>query len=74
MPNSIGGQQEVEQQEEEVEVREVGEGEFLQQDEEWVVKSRITVSRRPTIRTKSELFINVLQEWRLLEESQEFES
>ena len=49
MPNSSGGQQEVEQQEEEVEVGEVEEGarepEFWQQDE--VVKRRITVSRRP---------------------------
>ena len=49
MPNSSGGQQEVEQQEEEV--GEVGEGareqEFWQQGEEQVVKRRITVRRSP---------------------------
>jgi len=46
MPNSSRGQQE-----EEVEVEEVGDAarqqEFGQQDEEQVVKRRITVSRRP---------------------------
>ena len=53
MPNSSGGQQEVRQQEEEVEVGEVGEGarevevgEFWPQDEERVVKRRISVSMR----------------------------
>ena len=56
MPNSSGGQQEVEQQQEEVEV-----GEFLQQDEERVVKRRITVSRRPGSRKKSEMFRHSLQ-------------
>ena len=46
MPNSSGGQQEVRQQEgEEEEV-----GEFWQQDEERVVKRRITVSMRPISR------------------------
>ena len=48
MPNSSGGQQEVEQQEE-VEV-----GEFWQQDD--VVKRRITVSRRPISRMTSGMF------------------
>ena len=54
MPNSSGGQQEVRQQEDEVEVGEVGEGarevevgEFWQQDEEQVVKRRISVTRKP---------------------------
>ena len=47
MPNSSGGQQEGE--EEEV-------GEFWQQDEERVVKRRITVSRRPTSRMTSITF------------------
>ena len=75
MPNSSGGQQEVEQQEEEGEVGEgAREQEFGQQDEERVVKRRITVSRRPTIRKKSERFRYFLQECSLLEESQELES
>ena len=60
MPNSSGGQQEVRQQEDEVEVGEVGEGAreqvFVQQDEEQVVKRRITVSRRPTSRMTSITF------------------
>ena len=55
MLNSSGGQQE-----EEVEVGEVGEGareqEFWQQDKEQVVKRRITVSRRPTSRMTSITF------------------
>ena len=49
MLNSSGGQQVVKQHE--VEVADVGDGareqEFGQQDEEQVVKRRITVSRRP---------------------------
>ena len=48
MPNSSGGQQEVEQQEEEGEVGEgAREQEFGQQDEERVVKRRITDGTRP---------------------------
>ena len=66
MPNSSVGQQEVEQQEEEVgEVGEVGEGgreeEFWQQDEEQVVKRRITVGRKTTSRVTSEVFRSRLQ-------------
>ena len=62
MPNSSGGQQEVEQQEEEGEVGEgAREQEFGQQDEERVVKRRITVSTRPTSRGTSAVFRLSLQ-------------
>ena len=47
MLNSSHGQQEVEQEEEEV-AEGARDQEFGQQDEEQVVKRRITVSRRPT--------------------------
>ena len=63
MPNSSGGQQEVEQQEdEEVEVgKGEGELEFRQQDEEQVVKRRITVSWRPNSRKASGMLRKYLQ-------------
>ena len=63
MPNSSGGQQEVEQQEEEeVEVgKGAGELEFRQQDEEQVVKRRITVSWRPNSRKASGMLRKYLQ-------------
>ena len=57
MPISSGVQQEVEQEEEEVEVGEVQVQvhmqEFWQQDEERVVKRKITDSRRPGSRWKT---------------------
>ena len=65
MPISSGVQQEAEQEEEEVEVGEVQVQvhmqEFWQQNEEQVVKRRITVSRRPASRMTSEMFRSVLQ-------------
>ena len=54
MPNSSGGQQEVEQQEGEEEV-----GEFWQQDEGQVVKRRITVSRRPGRMTNKKFILSL---------------